>query len=104
MRMMHMKNMTWVRFVETFWSRSDKRILASHAVAGSEGARSVVLKGLRIMSVFQRPFRTSSLRRNFQPLRGWLISIVASRPRQSFQAAIWFLVLLAATVYGRAQV
>jgi hypothetical protein len=75
-------------FVETVHlSRSDLRKLASHKVAGTEALGSFVLKGQRKDSWFPPSFQDAALRWDFQPMRGWLISIVASGQLKGFYRA-----------------
>src|SRR6185437_13667767 len=66
--------------VESFrQSRSDARKLASHNVADISCSLGLVLKGQRKMPSFPSSFQDAAATRLSQPLRGWLISRVASR-------------------------
>jgi hypothetical protein len=52
-----------------------------------EGLFSFVLKGQRKETWFPPSFQDAALLWDFQPLRGWLISIVASRQKDGFYRA-----------------
>jgi hypothetical protein len=52
-----------------------------------EGLGSFVLKGQRKDSWFPSSFQDAASRWDFQPLRGWLISLVASRQKDGFYRA-----------------